>query len=164
MYLKSDQTKHTQIQISGGVLKAVQSSLVGPAVKVNCCCCEFIFENCPHYSTLSGVSPFSGITVLMLKLVRIYEHPLSFQSCRPRPLCLTGMNILKAFGGKGMGSLWLQSRDGVKLLSLFPSSGLSSLHPCMEIWPMTKPWDESHSLDTPTEQAMGKLLYKQHAS
>lgn len=80
MYLNSelDQTKHTQIQISGGVLEAVQSSLVGPAVEINSCCCELIFENCLHYSTLSGISPFSGITVLMLKLVRTYQCSLSF--------------------------------------------------------------------------------------
>lgn len=50
---------------------------------------------------------------------------------------------MKEFGGKGMGSLCLQRRDGVKLLSLISSTGLSSVHPCVEIQPMLKPWDES---------------------
>lgn len=67
---------------------------------------------------------------------------------------------MKVFGDKAMGSLWLQRRDGVKLLSLMCSTGLSSLHPRVEIQPMLKPWHESHCLDTPTEPGMGKLLYK----
>lgn len=62
---------------------------------------------------------------------------------------------MKAFGEEGMGGLWLQRRDGVKLLS----------HKlCPPFIPMLKPWDESHCLDTPTEPGMGKLLYKYHTT
>lgn len=46
---------------------------------------------------------------------------------------------MKAFGDKGMESLWLQRRDDVKLLSLMCSTGLASLHPCVEIQAMLKP-------------------------
>lgn len=65
---------------------------------------------------------------------------------------------MKAFGEEGMGVLWLQRRDGVKLLSLMCNTALSSVHPHAE----TR--DESHCLDTPTEPGMGKLLYKYHAT
>lgn len=67
---------------------------------------------------------------------------------------------MKAFGEKGMRSVWLQRRHGVKLLSLMCSRALSSVHPRAEIQLMLKPWDVSHCLDTPTELEMGKLLYK----
>lgn len=71
--------------------------------------------------------------------------------------CLAGMNSRRAFGEKGMGSLWLQRRDSVKFLSPMCSTGLSSVHPRAETQPVLKPWDESHCLDTPTEPGMANF-------
>lgn len=61
------------MRFSGGVLGAVQISLVDPAVKINSCFWEFTFKNCLRYAPLPNISPSLGNTFLMLKLVRKYQ-------------------------------------------------------------------------------------------